>query len=188
MVVWGVSCIGGDGRVSSATVAEQRQAEPHGLAELYERNAPGAVRLAYLITSDPELAQDIAQEAFVRVAGRFRHLRVPEAFDAYLRRTVVNLCNSHFRHERVARAALDQEAAEALNRVVDEPDLGLRDELRTALRRLPVRQRTAIVLHYYEDLSEEQLAEAMRCSPSAARSLVSHGMATLRAVIGGEQR
>ena len=123
--------------MSGATVAEKRRAEPKGLAELYERNAPGAVRLAYLITSDPDLAQDIAQEAFVRVAGRFRHLRVPEAFDAYLRRTVVNLCNSHFRHERVARAALEREAAEVSNRTIDEPDIALRDELRTALLDAP---------------------------------------------------
>jgi len=171
--------------MSSTTVAERT--EPKGLAELYERNATGAVRLAYLITSDPDLAQDIAQEAFARVAGRFGHLRVPEAFDAYLRRTVVNLCNSHFRHQRVVRAALEREAAEA-DRPVEPPDLGLRDELRLALHQLPMRQRTAIVLHYYEDLSEEQLADAMRCSPSAARSLVSHGMQTLRTLIGGDER
>lgn len=174
--------------MSGATVAEGVRAEPIGLAELYERNAPGVVRLAYLITSDPDLAQDIAQEAFVRVAGRFRHLRVPEAFDAYLRRTVVNLCNSHFRHERVVREVLAREAAETTDRTIDPPDVGLREQLRAALRRLPVRQRTAIVLHYYEDLSEEQLAEAMRCSTSAARSLVSHGMQTLRTLIGGEER
>jgi RNA polymerase sigma-70 factor (ECF subfamily) len=174
--------------MGGATVAERRRAEPMGLADLYERNVPGAVRLAYLITSDPDLAQDIAQEAFARVAGRFRHLRFPEAFDAYLRRTVVNLCTSHFRHERVVRAALEREATEASHRTVEGPDVGLRDQLRTALWRLPARQRTAIVLHYYEDLSEEQLAGAMRCSASAARSLVSHGMQTLRDVIGGEER
>jgi streptogramin lyase len=78
------------------------------------------------------------------VAGRFGHLRVPEAFDAYLRRTIVNLCNSHFRHQRVVRAALEREAAEASDRTVDEPDLGLREELRVALHQLPVRQRTAV--------------------------------------------
>jgi RNA polymerase sigma-70 factor (sigma-E family) len=162
------------------------QAEPTGLAELYERNAPAALRLAYLITSDPDQAQDLVQEAFVRVAGRFSHLRSPEAFDAYLRRTVVNLCNSQFRHQRVVRAALEREAGLATI-PVDPPDVGLREQLRAALRRLPPRQRAALVLHYYEDLSEEQIAEAMRCSPAAARSLVSHGMATLRTSIGGEE-
>ena len=174
--------------MGSATVAEGRLAGPKGLAELYERNTPAAVRLAYLITSDPDLAQDITQEAFVRVARRFRHLRFPEAFDAYLRRTVVNLCNSHFRHQRVVRAALEREAGLATRPVEDDPDPGLREELRVALHRLPARQRTALVLHYYEDLSEEQLANAMGCSVSAARSLVARGKQTLRTLIGSEER
>ncbi len=117
------------------------RAEPKGLAELYERNAPAAVRPAFLITSDRELAQDIAQEAFVRVAGRFRLLRLPEAFDMYLRHTVVNLCTSHLRHQRVERLALEREAARPTE-VVDPPDLTVRDELRAALHRLPARQRT----------------------------------------------
>lgn len=173
--------------MTSAAVAEGRRGRTRGLTELYERNGPQALRLAYLITSDADLAQDIAQEAFIRVAGRFAHLRSPDAFDAYLRRTVVNLCNSHFRHQRVVRAALEREAGLAA-RTVDDPDVGLRDELRAALHHLPARQRTALVLHYYEDLSEEQLADAMRCSVSAARSLVSRGKQTLRTLIGSQER
>lgn len=174
--------------MGSATVAEDRHEKHGGLAEVYERNAAGAVRLAYLITSDPDVAQDIAQEAFARMAARFQHLRVPEAVDAYLRRTVVNLCYSHFRHERVVRAALERETAEASRSTLDEPDPGLRDQLWAGLLRLPVRQRAAVVLRYYEDESDEQIAEAMRCSRSAARSLVSHGVETLRGLIGGEER
>jgi RNA polymerase sigma factor (sigma-70 family) len=87
----------------------------------------------------------------------------------------------------VVRAALEREAADVSTRTVgSEPDLGLRDEIRRALETLPERQRIAIVLHYYEDLPEDRLAEAMGCSPSAARSLVSRGMETLRGLIGGE--
>ena len=164
-------------------VGEETGTRASRLEELYERHAPEAVRLAYLFTSDRELARDIAQDAFVRVAGRFRYLRVPDAFDAYLRRTVVTLCLSHFRHERTAREHLEREASAP---VIDQPDLGDRDELRRALRRLPVRQRTAIVLHYYEDLSEADVAAAMSCSPSAARSLVSRGMETLRTIVRSE--
>jgi RNA polymerase sigma-70 factor (sigma-E family) len=155
------------------------------LEDVYERNAPGAVRLAYLITSDAELARDVVQDAFVRVAGRFGHLRVPDAFDAYLRRAVVNLCTSHFRRRRVERSYLDRAAAEPPREDLG-PDLGVRDELRTALRSLPVRQRTAIILRYYEDLSEHQVADAMRCSVPAARSLIGRGMQTLRTMIGNE--
>ncbi|HSJ50554.1 MAG TPA: sigma factor, partial [Actinomycetota bacterium] len=109
-------------------MTEEARARASRLEELYERHAADAVRLAYLVTSDRELARDIAQDAFVRVAGRFRHLRFPDAFDAYLRRTVVNLCLSHFRHERVAREHLEREASAAAP-VVPQPDVGDRDEL-----------------------------------------------------------
>jgi RNA polymerase sigma factor (sigma-70 family) len=60
------------------------------------------------------------------------------------------------------------------------PDLAVRDELRALLEALPIRQRTAVVLRYYEDLSEQQLADALRCSVPAARSLLSRGLQTLR--------
>lgn len=172
--------------VSQTARGGSARAEPKGLADLYERNAPAALRLAYLITADPDLAQDITQEAFVRVAGRFAYLRSPDAFDGYLRRTVVNLCNSHFRHQRVVRAALEREAG-LPTPAVDDPDIGLREELRRALEQLPPRQRTALVLHYFEDLSEDQLAEATRCSVPAARSLVARGKQTLRMLIGDER-
>jgi RNA polymerase sigma-70 factor (sigma-E family) len=160
----------------------RRGERAEGLEELYARHAPGAVRLAFLLTSDRELARDIAQDAFVKVAGRFRHLRYPDAFDAYLRRTVVNLCTSHFRRAKLEREFLKREAA-APQRVAEPPELGNRDELQRALQRLPIRQRTAIVLRYYEDLPEEQVATAIRCSVGAARSLISRGMDTLRSIV-----
>lgn len=170
-----------------STVAEDVEGRAGRLEELYVRHAPAAVRLAFLVTADRELARDVAQDAFVRVAGRFRHLRFPDAFDAYLRRAVVNLCMSHFRHERVEREFREREAARAPG-TIDPPDLGARDELRRALHRLPARQRVAIVLKYYEDLSEAQVAEAMACSIAAARSLVSRGMVTLRTIVRSEER
>jgi len=171
----------------SSTVTEGAERHAGRLEELYERHAPGAVRLAYLVTSDRELSRDIAQDAFVRVAGRFRHLRFPDAFDVYLRRTVVNLCMSHFRHERVEREYLQRESVAAPG-VEEQPELGTRDELRRALQRLTARQRAAIVLRYYEDLPEEEVAAAMGCSVTAARSLVSRGMETLRTIVRSEDR
>jgi RNA polymerase sigma-70 factor (ECF subfamily) len=170
----------------SSTVTERAERQAGRLEELYERHAAEAVRLAYLVTSDRELARDIAQDAFVRVAGRFRHLRYPDAFDVYLRRTVVNLCMSHFRRRRVEREYLEREGARP-QPLGEPPELGTRDELRLALRRLPVRQRTALVLHYYGDLSEEEVSAAMGCSVPAARSLVSRGMETLRTIVGRQE-
>jgi RNA polymerase sigma-70 factor (sigma-E family) len=150
------------------------------LGELYRRHAGDAARLAYLVTGDRALAEDIVQEAFVRLYGRFRDLRNPDAFDVYLRRTVVNLANSHFRHRKVERK---HEPAIASEPSSEAPDLGERDELWTVLQSLPERQRTAIVLRFYEDLSEVSTAEVMGCPVGTVKSLVSRGLASLRLTV-----
>jgi RNA polymerase sigma factor (sigma-70 family) len=118
----------------SWTVTERAERQAGRLEELYERHAADAVRLAYLVTSDRELARDIAQDAFVRVAGRFRHLRYPDAFDAYLRRTVVNLCLSHFRHQRVEREYVQREGA-APEGVAEPTELGTRERAASGARK-----------------------------------------------------
>ena len=153
--------------------------EARGLDELYVRHAPAAFRTAYFLTGDRDLAEDLVQDAFVRVAGRFRHLRAPAAFDAYLRKTIVNLFTSHLRRLRLERAELQRRAAEV--RVPrDDPDPRVDDELWSKVFRLPERQRAAIVLRFYEDLSERETAEVLGCSTGAVNSLVAHAMATLR--------
>lgn len=149
------------------------------LAELYARHAPAAVRLAYLLTGDRGVAEDLAQDAFVRVAGRLAHLRDPGAFDAYLRRTVVNMAKNHFRRRSLERSVL---ARSERPRTVDSPEGGVvgRHTVMDALDRLPPRQRTAIVLRFYEDLPEDRIADLLRCRPGTARSLVSRGVRALR--------
>jgi RNA polymerase sigma-70 factor (sigma-E family) len=162
--------------------AEVRVAEQGGrLGELYAQHAPEAVRLAYLLTGDRALAEDLVQEAFVRMFGRFRDLRNPDAFRAYLRTTVVNLSRSHFRRVKVERAYLERRRPPAY---LEAPDPGPRDELWSALSRLGDRQRAAIVLRYYEDLSEAETAEVLRCPVGTVKSLVSRGMDRLREELG----
>jgi len=160
-----------------------------GLGDLYARHLPEATRLAFLLTRDAAMAEDLAQDAFIKVAGRLRHLRTPDAFGAYLRRTVVNLCMSHHRREKVARSYADQERARSAGREPASglPDVETNDELMTALAELPDRQRAAIVLRFYADLTEEQTAQVLRCSTGAARALVFRAMGTLRSRMGGEQ-
>jgi len=171
----------------STEVAGQEKTEGR-LAELYVRHAPAAGRFAYLLTADHQQAQDLVQEAFVRIVGRFGHLRVPDAFDAYLRRTIVNLHTSRLRRLRVERAYLERERGRVAPAVGAMPDVGAREELWRALRRLPARQRAAVVLRYYEDLSEQATADVLRCSTAAVKSLVARAMATLRDEIGSEER
>ena len=154
------------------------------LAELYERHVPASGRLAYLLTGDRAMAEDLVQEAFVRVVGRFRHLRVPDAFEAYLRRTIVNLHTSQLRRRRLERAYLERQGRAELS--ITNPDVDAREELWRAMLALPPRQRAAVVLRFYEDLSERETADALGCSPSAAKSLVARAMQTLRARIESE--
>jgi len=171
--------------VIRAGAVEVPEAPPQtrGLEELYARHAGAMVGLAYLLTGDRYQAEDLAQDAFVRVAGRFRHLRDPDAFEGYLRRTIVNLFTSQLRRRRVERAYLAREARRPEPVSADEPDVETREELWAAVHRLPERQRAAVVLRYYEDLSERDVAAALGCSPAAAKSLVARGMETLRGVV-----
>jgi RNA polymerase sigma-70 factor (sigma-E family) len=149
------------------------------LAELYARHSQAAGRLAYLLTGDRAQAEDLVQDAFVRLAGRFLDMRDPEGFAHYLRRTIVNLANSHFRRRKVERAYLEREAGRA-HGVTVEHDHATRDELWGALGRLADRQRAAIVLRFYEDLSESETAEVLGCRPGTVKSLVSRGLEALR--------
>jgi RNA polymerase sigma-70 factor (sigma-E family) len=157
------------------------------LEELYVRHAPAALRLAYFLTGDAETARDLVQDAFVRMAGRFRHLRQPDAFDTYLRRTIVNLHASGLRRLKAERSSLAREAALTVP-AANQDDHVARDELWHAILDLPPRQRAAIVLRYYEDLSEWQSAEVLGCSVGALNQLVVRAMANLRARIGEEAR
>lgn len=150
------------------------------LAGLYEEHAPAARRLAYLLTGQPAAAEDLVQEAFVRVAGRTLRVNDAHVFRAYLRRTVINLHTSHQRRRKVERTYLEREAT----RLVPDappPDIDLQEDLWRRLLALPSRQRAALVLRYYEDLSEQDTAGILRCSRSAAKSLTARALETLRA-------
>lgn len=155
------------------------------LETLYTTHAPGALRLAYLMTGERALAEDLVQEAFARVIGRLGHVRDPRSFDAYVRRAVVNLSKNHFRRRAIERAHAARAGSEP-HRVAAEPDIAERERLREALLRLPERQRAAVALRFYEDRSEGDIAAILDCAGGTVRSLIARGMATLRADLGGD--
>jgi RNA polymerase sigma-70 factor (sigma-E family) len=148
------------------------------LEELYAVQIAPLQRLAFLLTGDHHLAEDIAQQAFVKFYRRFFDLREPAAAPAYLRRTVVNLARSHHRKERRERMHLQRHEAAAL--VASPPNVEDHDLIIQTVANLPYRQRAAIVLRFYEDLSEHQAAEALNCSPAAMKSLTARAIASLR--------
>lgn len=152
--------------------------------DLFHAHSAGALRLAYLLTGDQETARDVTQDAFVRVFSRFRDKVAPEGFQTYLRRTVVNLCKDQWRRNK-----RDFERAARLVRAEPStiPPIEERDEQWSALRRLPTRQRAALVLRYYEDLSELQTAEVLGCSVGAVKALVTRGRDAMRAHMEGDE-
>ena len=150
------------------------------LGELYRAHSRSAVRLAYVLVGDNETAQDLVHEAFLRLFGRYRDLRDSDHFEAYLRRTVINLSKNHHRkrhHERSALQRTDRETPRSQDsRALDSAEI---------LMRLPERQRVAMALRYLEDLSEQQTADVMGTTVSAVKSLTQRGTATLREHLGG---
>jgi RNA polymerase sigma-70 factor (sigma-E family) len=153
---------------------------PSQLTMLYELHAPRAGRLAYLLTGDAHLAEDLAQEAFSRLIGRIGGIRDEAAIAAYLRQSIVNLARRHWRKRGSERAYLERQGRNLVAESSSLPDLGARDELWEALGKLPYRQRAAIVLRFYEDLSEEQTAGVLGCAVGTVKSAVSRGLGQMR--------
>lgn len=156
------------------------------IATLYAQHVPKAGRLAYLLTGDKDLAEDIAHEAFVRVLGRLTALRHPTAFASYLRRAVINLTRKHWSRTSSERQYLLREGPRAIARTTEVPDVATKDEVWQALLSLPHDQRAAIVLRYFEDLSERDAAAALGCARGTLKSRVSRGLHALRIELRGD--
>lgn len=154
------------------------------LEDLYRRHAPEARRLAYLLTGDHALAEDITHDAFVRLAGRLVALRSPEAAGAYVRRTVVNTTMSRGRSRRREQARLDRVARLGREQAFMPPDESASGALWDELQLLPARQRAAIVLRHWLDLSEQRTAELLGCRAGTVKSLVSRGLESMRERMG----
>jgi RNA polymerase sigma factor (sigma-70 family) len=151
------------------------------LEELHRAHYAGLVRLAALLLGDRSRAEEVVQDAFVRLAVRDRALRDTSRAPAYLRSAVLNGARSALRHGKV----VDRHAARHL-RVVDGvgPDVSVlaSDEQRriiAALRSLPTRQREALGLKFYGELSEAEIAQAMGVSLGSVKTHVHRGLAAL---------
>jgi RNA polymerase sigma factor (sigma-70 family) len=150
------------------------------LAALYGLHAPSAVGFAYLVCGDRDQADDAVQEAFERVMVRLGRLRSPEAFSAYLNRTVLNVLRAGGRSDQRARRREEGHARERAGASVDLTDVDPDGRLWAALQSLPERQRAALVCRFWLDLSERDTARVLRCRPGTVKSLRSRGLDAIR--------
>lgn len=142
--------------------------------DLFRTHYLPMVRLAHLLTGSNLAAEDLVQDAFVRVQRAWAQVVEPVP---YLRAAVVNACRSWHRQRRREAARLMLASREQMD--LSPPTIELLD----ALQPLPWGQRTALVLRFYGDLSERQIAEAMRCRPGTVKSHLHRGLAALRKAI-----
>lgn len=152
--------------------------EDPALTDLYMEHYASLVRLATLLVDEVGACEDIAQEAYVKVALSRSRLRDPDAALAYLRQTVVNLSRSSLRRQMVARRhygtfARPESNSDRAQEIVD------RDGMVRAVRALGRRHREAISLRYFADLTEAQTAQVMGVSVGAVKSYTSRGLAQL---------
>ncbi|MGH3378079.1 MAG: SigE family RNA polymerase sigma factor [Actinoallomurus sp.] len=150
---------------------------------LYSAHYRSLVRLATLLVRDVATAEEVVQDAFVAMHGAWRRVREPEKALSYLRQSVVNRSRSVLRHRAVVEKYAPKglpDAPSAENGAIVELE---RSAVVKALSALPNRQREALVLRYYGDLSEAEIAQSMGISRGAVKSHTARGMAALRSVL-----
>jgi len=172
--------------VENLTQARQPAREPdQRITALYQSHALGLVKLAYLMTGDQPTAEDIVQEAFFGLYRRWAALVDQDKALSYVRSSVLNACRQLHRVKyRQPKFRLDplediKSAEEAA--IIGEANR----EVLAAIRRLPARQREAVVLRYYLDMSEDQAAQAMGVSRGTVKSATSRGLSALARMLKG---
>ena len=156
------------------------------VTEIYAAHYSQLVRLALLLVHDLQTAEEVVQDAFEAMHKAWRRLRDSEKALSYLRQTVVNRSRSVLRHRKVVdmhppKPAPDEPSAEHAALTLLE-----RSAVISALRALPERQREAIVLRYYADFSEADIATAMGISRGAVKSHTARAMAALKSILEQE--
>ncbi len=140
---------------------------------LFVRQRLPLTRLAHLLTGSNQVAEEIVQEAFMRLHARWDEVYNPNGF---LRTVVSNLAKNHAR-----RLLLERRHASEAPAVVGEPEL---DETWAAVCALPFRQRAVLTLRYYEDMTEAEIAEVLGCRVGTVKSAHHRALARLREQLG----
>jgi RNA polymerase sigma-70 factor (sigma-E family) len=150
---------------------------------IYTTHYRSLVRLAVLLVRDVATAEEVVQDSFIAMHAAWRRLRDTEKALSYLRQSVVNRSRSVLRHRVVVDKNAPKPAPDMPSAEQGAISLLERSAVIAALRTLPPRQREALVLKYYADLSEAQIATAMGISRGAVKSHTARGVAALRVVL-----
>jgi RNA polymerase sigma-70 factor (sigma-E family) len=140
----------------------------------------GLLRTAYLLTGSAAAAEDLVQDTFLRLYPKWHRVETADAPLAYVRRSMTN----GFLNEKRRASSRDLTVATVPDRLEDGDaytQLLDRDQVQALLAQLPARQRAALVLRYFSDLPDDDIAAALDCRVGTVRSLISRGLATLRA-------
>jgi RNA polymerase sigma-70 factor (sigma-E family) len=164
-------------RIDTCVTHDVERDDP-GFHDYVAARSPALLRTAYLLTGNQADAEDLLQAALAKTYLAWRRIKDFGSLDGYVRRAMVNTHISWWRRRRVEEYPTDE--------IPDQPvadhvgDTEMHDSLSRALRRLPERMRTAVVLRYYEDMSEAEIAGLLGISLGTVKSTVSRGVAKLR--------
>lgn len=153
-----------------------------GFEAFFRAHSPGAYRLALRLSGDPHLAEECVAEVFALLYRR-RHALELEAPGAYVRQSVVNRLSNGWRRRTLERPHRDRKDGDDRGGLAFDERVVDRHRFRIALDQLSDRQRTAVVLRYYEGLTEAETADAMGCATGTVKSLTHRGLARLRPLL-----
>lgn len=145
------------------------------LVAMCQREYPRLVGMLGLYCGDRDVAEDLAQEALIRLCRDWRRVREHQARDRWLHRVAINLAHSHYRRKTIERRALSVLGA----RPVQDPPLGSDVESVELLKNLPHRQKAALLLHYYLDMTVPEVAQVMDIPEGTAKTLIHRGSRAL---------
>jgi RNA polymerase sigma factor (sigma-70 family) len=151
---------------------------PADLVDFCKTEHESLVRFLSLYCGQPALAEELAQEALIRACRDWSKVRSMQSSRAWLRRVAVNCANSYFRRRAAERRARDRLEAERFAAIAHDPADAL--VVRQALVSLSPRQRTVLLMRYFDDLSVNDIASALDCSENTVKSLLRRGLAALR--------
>ena len=153
-------------------------ADDHGFREYVTRRSQSLLRTAYLLTGNRADAEDLVQAALAKTYQAWDRIEDRRALDGYVRKAMVNTHISWWRRRRVDEYPTDEIPDLAVADAAGDSDL--QDTLRRAIDRLPRRMRAAVILRYYEDMTEAEVAVALGVSLGTVKSTVSRAVAKLR--------